>query len=184
VDPTHPTPSPILLVRSSVLVLRGQNVLVDVDLAGFYGVTTKRLNEQVKRNPDRFPPEFMFQSTAIERREVVANCDHLSRKLLFSKTLPFAFTEHGAIMAASVLNTQEAIQMSLFVVRAFVAMRQVRSGPLDLVNWLRDIDDRLDGHDGQIRLVVQALEELLSPTDPSPPRSLGFRLDHEDSDGS
>ncbi len=183
-DSKSPAPSPIHLVRSSILVLRGQKVLADIDLAIFYGVTTKRLNEQVKRNPDRFPSDFMFQLTADERREVVANCDHLSRKLLFSRTLPFAFTEHGAIMAASVLNTPQAIQMSLFVVRAFVAIRQAPAGRLDLVNWLREIDDRLDDHDGQIRLVAQALEELLSPTDSSSSRQLGFRLGREESNGT
>ncbi len=87
-------------------------------------------------------------------------------------------------MAASVLNTPQAIQMSLFVVRAFVAIRQAPAGRLDLVNWLREIDDRLDDHDGQIRLVAQALEELLSPTDSSSSRQLGFRLGREESNGT
>jgi hypothetical protein len=91
-----------------------------------YGVSTKRLNEQVKRNRDRFPPDFMFQLTDQEKAEVVANCDHLLR-LKFSPVPPYAFTEHGAIMAASVLNSERAIQVSVFVVRAFIRLREMVS---------------------------------------------------------
>jgi hypothetical protein len=100
-----------------------REVLVDADLAEFYGVTTKRLNEQVKRNKGRFPEDFAFRLTEEERSELVAKCDYLV-KLKYSPTLPHAFTEHGALMAASVLNTPQAVGMSVFVVRAFVMMRQ------------------------------------------------------------
>jgi len=86
-------------IEKAIFLIRGQRVMLDADLAGLYGVSTKRLNEQVKRNQDRFPPDFMFRLTAQEKREVVANCDHLSR-LRFSPVLPHAFTEHGAIMLA------------------------------------------------------------------------------------
>ena len=88
-------------------MIRGEKVIIDADLAEFYGVPTKRLNEQVKRNKDRFPEDFMFQLNADEKSEVVAKCDHLA-KLKFSKVLPHVFTEHGAIMAASVLNSPQA----------------------------------------------------------------------------
>lgn len=87
-------------IESRILVVRGQKVIIDADLAQLYGVDTKRLNEQVKRNIDRFPHDFMFRLSADEKTEVVANCDHL-QKLNFAKTLPYAFTEHGAIQAAS-----------------------------------------------------------------------------------
>jgi len=87
-------------IESRILVVRGQKVIIDADLAQLYGVDTKRLNEQVKRNIDRFPHDFMFRLSADEKTEVVANCDHL-QKLKFAKTLPYAFTEHGAIQAAS-----------------------------------------------------------------------------------
>ena len=97
-----------------------------MDLAELYGVSTKRLNEQVKRNRDRFPGDFMFRLTAKEKAEVVANCDHLT-KLKFSPNEPFAFTEHGAIMAANILNSKRAIDMGLLVVRAFVKLRQLLS---------------------------------------------------------
>jgi len=95
-------------IERLILVIRGQRIMLDADLARLYGVSTKRLNEQVKRNKERFPERFMFRLTAEERAEVVANCDHLQR-LKFSPVLPHAFTEHGAIMAATVLNTSRAI---------------------------------------------------------------------------
>ena len=101
----------ILIKRISerILLIRGEKVILDSDLAEFYGVATKRLNEQVKRNRSRFPDDFIFQLTQTEKTEVVAKCDHLVR-LRFSKSLPFAFTEHGALMAANVISSlQRAI---------------------------------------------------------------------------
>jgi hypothetical protein len=95
-------------IAQQILVIRDQKVMLDADLAALYGVPTKRLNQQVKRNAERFPEDFMFQLSRSERDEVVANCDHL-RQLRFSPTMPFAFTEHGALMAASVLNTPRAV---------------------------------------------------------------------------
>ena len=103
---------PVERVEKTILLVRGQKVILDADLAELYGVSTKRLNEQVKRNRKRFPEDFMFQLAAAEKSEVVANCDHLSR-LKFSRTLPHAFTEHGAIMVASVLNTPGAIEVKI-----------------------------------------------------------------------
>ena len=95
---------PVGKIENRILLIRGEKVIIDADLAEFYGVPTKRLNEQVKRNKDRFPDDFMFQLSPDEKAEVVANCDHLEN-LKYSKALPYAFTEHGAIMAAGVLNT-------------------------------------------------------------------------------
>src|SRR5208283_8076 len=112
------------IIEERILFIRGEKVIIDADLAELYGVPTKRLNEQVKRNIDRFPADFMFQLTIKEKEEVVANCDHLER-LKYSPTLPYAFTEHGAIMAASVLNSPKAVEVSVFVVRAFVKLRQL-----------------------------------------------------------
>ena len=106
-------------IESRILHIRGLRVMIDADLAELYGVTTRRLNEQVKRNIKRFPPDFVFRLSSDEKAEVVAICDHLAG-LKFSKTLPYAFTEHGAIMAANVLNSARAVEMSVFVVRAFV----------------------------------------------------------------
>ena len=161
-------------IASRIQWIRGRRVLIDADLARFYGVTTGRLNEQVRRNMERFPEDFAFPLTQEEKDEVVANCDNLAN-LRFFRGLPLAFTEHGAIMAASVLNTPQAVRMSVFIVRAFVAMRQALSGSTDLLGWLRDIDRRLDVHDGKLRLVVQVLEEMLAPSEPMARRRLGFQ---------
>ena len=106
-------------IEQRILLIRGEKVIIDADLAEFYGVTTKRLNEQMKRNRGRFPEDFVFRLTASKKSEVVANCDHLS-KVKYSAALPYAFTEHGTIMVASVPNSERAIEMSVFVVRAFV----------------------------------------------------------------
>ena len=102
-------------IEGRIQVVRGLRVMIDVDLAALYGVPTKRLNEQVKRNRSRFPADFLFQLTAAEKSEVVANCDHLA-KLKFSKALPYAFTEHGAIQAANVLASSQAVEMGIYVV--------------------------------------------------------------------
>lgn len=115
---------PLRGIEHPILFVRGRRVMLDADLAQLYGVATKRLNEQVKRNWARFPEDFMFQLTANEKTEVVAICDHL-KSLKFSSTLPYAFTEHGAIMLASVLNSPIAIDASVHVVRAFIRLREI-----------------------------------------------------------
>jgi hypothetical protein len=109
---TTPAPRKAISIESVIHTVRGEKVILDTDLAHLYGVTTKRLNEQVKRNLRRFPPDFMFRLTVKEKAEVVANCDHL-QKLKFSPSLPYAFTEHGALMAANVLNSPRAVEMSV-----------------------------------------------------------------------
>jgi len=115
---------PIERVQDRILLVRGQKVIIDADLAVLYGVNTKRLNEQVKRNRKRFPQDFVFQLSESEKDEVVANCDHLER-LKYSPSTPYAFTEHGALMAATVLKTEQAVQVSVYVVRAFVQLRRL-----------------------------------------------------------
>ena len=103
---------PLERIQLSILIIRSERVILDTDLALLYGVATKRLNEQVRRNRKRFPEDFVFQLSKAEKDEVVANCDHL-QKLKFSSTLPYAFTEHGAIMAANVLNGDRAVEASV-----------------------------------------------------------------------
>ena len=126
------------------VVLRGLRLMIDADLSTLYGVTTKRLNEQVKRNADRFPGDFMFKLNVAEKAEVVANCDHLA-KLKFSKVLPYAFTEHGAIQAANVLASPQAVGMSIFVVRAFVRMRELAAVHADLAKRLSELEQKAEG---------------------------------------
>jgi len=161
-------------------------VILDADLAAIYGVSTKRLNEQVRRNVERFPADFAFQLTPLEKAEVVANCDHL-RKLKFSPVLPRAFTEHGAIMAANVLNSRRAVQMSVFVVRAFVKMRRTFADTRALAKKLgaleQELKGRLDIHEVAIVDVLQRIMQILDPPPPPPeppPPEIGFHVREED----
>ncbi len=156
-----------------ILSLRGMSVMLDADLARLYGVETKRLNEQVKRNADRFPEDFVFRLTAVEKQEVVANCDHLAN-LKFAKALPWAFTEHGALMAANVLNSPEATKMSVFIVRAFIKQREALAANAAILKRLAEIDKSLLVHDSALRDIYQKLLPLLQPPPASPKRRIGF----------
>lgn len=186
-----PAPTPLARIESRILFIRGQKVMIDADLAELYGVPTKRLNEQVKRNRERFPQDFMFTLTAQEKAEVVAHCDHLG-KLKFSKTLPFVFTEHGAIQAANVLASPQAIEIGLYVVRAFVRLREVILSNKDLAQRLDALENKADlmelKHDTfehntrvQLKKVLEALRQLMAAPEPEPPkkRAMGF-VEHEE----
>jgi hypothetical protein len=151
-------------IEGRIQVIRGLRVIVDVDLAALYGVPTKALNQAIKRNMDRFPPDFLFQLTASEKSEVVTNCDHL-QKLKFSKTLPYAFTEHGAIQAANVLLSRQAVEMGIYVVRAFI----------QLSHDTFSRNTRL-----QLRQLLEAVRELTTPIEP-PRRPIGFIMPDENS---
>jgi hypothetical protein len=169
-------------IDRSILFIRGQRVMLDSDLAELYGVSTKRFNEQIKRNADRFPEDFRFQLSAAERDEVVANCDHL-QSLKFSAVLPWAFTEHGAIMAASMLNSQQAVAVSILVVRAFVRLRQILAAHKDLARRIealeRRFSDRSDEHEAHIRQIYELIDELMNPTAPARKTQIGFRPTEE-----
>lgn len=156
-----------------ILFVRGHRVILDADLAAIFGVPTKRLNEQVRRNASRFPPDFMFRLSARETAEVVAICDHLAR-LKFSPVRPLAFTEHGAIMAANVLHSRRAVQASVYVVRAFVRLREALAAHKDLARKLDDLERKLSTHDDAIRSILEAIRQLMEPPDPSRPR-IGFQ---------
>ncbi len=146
-------------IESRILLIRSHKVMLDSDLAEIYGVSTKRLNEQVKRNKDRFPADFMFKLTAKEKAEVVANCDHL-RRLKFSPALPYAFAEHGAVMLASVLNSPVAVQASIQVVRAFIRLREILATHRELARKLAELEQK---YDKQFKVVFDAIRELMSP---------------------
>jgi hypothetical protein len=160
-------------IEHRIYLIRGEKVIVDADLAEFYNVSTKRLNEQVKRNQARFPDDFMFQLTPEEKTEVVANCDHLSN-LKYSKALPYAFTEHGAIMAASVLNSPNAVEVSVFIIRAFVKLRQTISLNKELAQKIAILERRLADHDQQILSLVQAIKQFIAIEPPPKKRRIGF----------
>lgn len=165
-------------VDSRILYLRDQKIILDADLAELYGVTVKRLNEQVKRNLSRFPSDFLFQLTRAERdvlRSQIAtsNTGHGGRRYL-----PYAFTEHGAIMAATVLNSKRAIQMSIFVVRAFVHIREALATSRQIVVKLAELERRIENHDANIQELVQAIRELMTPLPPNR-RTIGFQTPHK-----
>jgi phage regulator Rha-like protein len=160
-------------VGSKILNLRNQRVILDADLAELYGVSAKRLNEQIKRNPQRFPPDFLFRLTRAEydnlrSQNATSSSSHGGRRYL-----PYAFTEHGAIMAASVLNSKRAIEMSVFVVRAFVHMRHALLVKQQVESKLSELEARLDQHDTDIQELVEALRELMAPA-PASNRRIGF----------
>jgi hypothetical protein len=167
-------PIPIEQIQQSILLIRGKKVMLDTDLAQLYGVSTKRLNEQVKRNRDRFPQDFMFQLSAEEKTEVVAKCDHLA-SLKFSPTHPYAFTEHGAIMLAAVLNTPRAIEVSVFVVRAFVRLREILTTHKALAHKLAELESKIETHDEAIRSLVSAIRQLMASPEKQP-KKIGFQL--------
>lgn len=165
-------------LEQRILLLRGERVMIDSDLAELYGVTTKRFNEQVKRNLERFPMDFMFQLTAEEKAEVVAKCDHL-QKLKFSPHLPRAFTEHGAIMAASVLNSPRAVEMSVFIVRAFVRLRQFVTDHQELAARLEELETRIARHDNTLSTLVATIRQMATPS-AHPGRQIGFITDPQE----
>jgi phage regulator Rha-like protein len=160
-------------VRSKILVLRNQKVILDTDLAELYGVPVKRLNEQLKRNLQRFPPDFLFTLTRVEYQNLRSQNATSSSAHGGRRYLPYAFTEHGAIMAATVLNSKRAIEMSIFVVRAFVGMRQALAVNQHVVSKLSELEARLDNHDAEIQDLVEAIRELMAPL-PAHNRRIGF----------
>ena len=174
-------PVPVQDITRVILVLRGQRVLLDAELATLYGVTTKRLNEQVKRNAERFPVDFMFRLTRFEVEAL--NRSHFatgSQKHRDPRFPPSAFTEHGAIMAATVLNSPGAIEMSVYVVRAFVRMRELLSSNRELARRFAQLEARLDKklteHDAAITAILSAIRELMSLREPKR-RPIGFTAD-------
>ena len=179
-------------IEPLILTLRGQRVIFDADLAELYGVETRSLNQAVKRKIQRFPEDFMFQLTAQEwsnlksqsvtsSMEVVGNErdeNNRSQNATGShggrRKLPFVFSEHGAIMAASILNSTEAVAMSVFVVRAFVQMRERLAVNAEILKRLAEIDTTLLEHDQALRVIWQNLQPLLDPPPVPPKRKIGF----------
>jgi hypothetical protein len=154
-------------IEKLILTLRGQKVLLDLNLAEIYGVETRVLNQAVKRNQDRFPDDFLFALTRDEILRISQTVTSLAN-LKFSKQVQ-AFTEHGALMAATVLNSPEAVEMSVFVIRAFVLAREQLAANAAILKRLAEIDKTLLEHDSALRTVWTKLQPLLAPS-PEPPR--------------
>jgi ORF6N domain len=178
---TSTTLVPVEHITRAILVLRGQRVLLDAELAALYGVTTKRLNEQVKRNAARFPEDFLFRLSAAEvetlNRSQIATGSQKHRDPRFP---PYAFTEHGAIMASMILNSPHAVQMSVYVVRAFVHLRELLSSNRELARRFAQLETRLDKklteHDEAIAAILSAIRQLMNPPQPKR-RPIGFTAD-------
>lgn len=163
-------------VDSKIHLIRGQRVMLDSDLAGIYGVQLKRLNEQVRRNRDRFPVDFCFQ---LKRDEFKNLKSQIATSSLHGgkRKLPWVFTEHGAIMLAAILNSKRAVEMSVFIVRAFVQMREVLLGNKQLAVKLAALEERVGGHDEVIADLIAAIRKLLeAPAEEKSKREIGFHL--------
>lgn len=148
--------------------------MLDVDLADLYGVSTKRLNEQVKRNRGRFPQDFMFKLNGDEWTELVAKCDRF-KNMKHSTVLPRAFTEHGAVMLANILRSRRAVEMSIYVVRAFVHLRSMVAAQKEVMERLDKLESRIETHDRSIRSLFDAIRRLMEPN-AEPKRKIGFDL--------
>lgn len=158
------------IIERKIYLVRGQKIMLDSDLAELYGVTTKRFNEQVRRNTDRFPGDFMFQLSSDEFESLRSHFATSSLKHGGRRYLPYAFTEHGALMAASVLNTQRAIDVSIYVVRAFVKLREMIASHKDLARRLDELESK---YDAQFHVVFDAIRKLMIPRDEDK-RKIGF----------
>ena len=169
----------IARVEKRILLIRENKIIIDADLAEFYGVSIKRLREQIRRNKERFPDDFLFRLTHMEKRQVADACPHLD-KLRYSRTLPYAFTEHGAIMAATVLNSGQAVEMSIFVVRAFVKLREAVSSHKELAQKIAVLERNITQHDRQIIPLVKAIKQLISPAPVPKKRQIGFKSKDRD----
>ena len=179
-------------IETLILNIRDRKVILAPDLADVYGVETRALNQAVKRNAERFPEDFIFQLTAGEfsalkdagavsgdGRAALRSQIVILESGRHAKYLPFAFTEHGAIMAATVLNSPEAVAMSVFVVRAFMQMREQLAANAAILKRLAEIDKTLLEHDSALRIIWTKLQPLLAPPPEPPRRRIGFQVDPE-----
>lgn len=167
---------PMERIERAILFIRGEKVMLDSDLAEIYGVETKALNRAVKRNQDRFPLDFMFQLTAKEAANLRCQIGTSSSEYGGRRYLPYAFTEHGALMLANVLNSERAAQTSVQVVRVFVRLRQMLSSNAELARKLEALEKK---YDAQFKVVFDAIRQLMSPP-ARPKREIGFHVKYDD----
>jgi hypothetical protein len=161
-------------IAQSILTVREQRVLLDADLANLYGVTTKRFNEQVRRNLDRFPIDFMFQLTEQEFETLRSQFATSNSGRGGRRYLPYAFTEHGTIMAATILNSPRATEVSVYVVRAFVQFRDLVASNQDILEKVTELARKVSSHDQAIAGLINALSNLMNPKDQHKKRPIGF----------
>lgn len=168
----------IVRVESLIHTARSERIILDSDLARIYGVTTRRLNEQVKRNADRFPDDFMFRLSRAEYAVLMSQFATSRGGHGGRRKLPYVFTEHGAVMAANVLNSKQAIRMSVFVVRAFVQMRSTLWRDKELERRLTELERKVENQDGNLRKLFEAIRGLMIGPE-KPKRRIGFQVGEE-----
>lgn len=164
---------PVGPIAQSIVILRGHRVLLDADLAVLYGVTTARLNQQVRRNLERFPGDFMFQLTAEEHTALMLQSATSKPGRGGRRKLPLAFTEHGAIMAATVLNSTRAVEMGIYVVRVFIQLRDLLASNKELAQKFAELERKVSTHDQTITGIIKTIRELMNPPEPKK-RPIGF----------
>jgi phage regulator Rha-like protein len=152
--------------------------MIDRDLAELYGVETKHLNRQVKRNIKRFPKEFMFQLNPDEKNQLVTIC-HRFKTMKHASSLPYAFTEHGVAMLASVLKSETAVKISINIIKAFVKLREILSTHKELANKLNKLESKIAKHDEDIKVIFEAIRQLMAPSEKKLSRKIGFRREKE-----
>jgi len=163
---------PAEMIERKILFIRGHRVMLDRDLAELYEVSTKALNQAVKRNLESFPADFMFSLDANEKKEVVTNCDHLAA-IKYSPQFPYAFTEQGVAMLSSVLKSRRARQVNIQIMRAFVKLRELLNSHRELARKLAELEKR---YDAQFKSVFDAIKALMEPpAGPEPKRITGFK---------
>ena len=162
------------IIEKKIFLMRGQKVMIDRDLAELYGVETKYLNRQVRFNIKRFPEEFMFQLTLYEKNELVTFC-HRFTTMKHSTSLPYAFTEHGVSMLASVLNSDKAVRISILIIKTFVKLRQMISTHKELAHKLSELERKVEMHDSEIHSIFEAIRQLMKPPPTPPTPRIGFK---------
>jgi hypothetical protein len=165
----------VVPIESRITILRHQKVILDTALAELYRVPVKRLNQQVNRNRERFPSDFMFQLTPREFAALRLQFATSNKGRGGRRSLPYAFNEHGAIMAATVLNSDQAVEMSVFVVRAFVRLREMLAANRELAARIEELEEHLEKHDGAIQEIIHVIKKLMNPP-PSRRSKIGFAL--------
>ncbi len=168
------------VIEQKIYLIRGHKVMLDKDLAKLYGVSTKRLNEQIRRNLKRFPKDFMFQLTEKEALLIHSVISNLRSQIATSswggrRYLPYVFTEQGVAMLSSILNSERAIQVNIVIMRVFVKLRHIISTNKDLAHKLNELEHKVGKHDEDIKLIFEAIRQLMEPPPEPPKPRIGFK---------
>jgi phage regulator Rha-like protein len=168
---------PIEIIEKKILLIRGHKVMLSMHLAELYGVETRALNQAIKRNSDRFPEDFMFRLNAAESKQLVSQ-NVIPHKKYLGGSFPYAFTEQGVAMLSSVLNSAQAIQVNIAIMRTFVNLREMISSNKELTHKLAQLEKKTENHDEEIKLIFSAIRQLMAPPEPKK-KKIGFKREKE-----